>query len=359
MSDSDEVINRAVNAVWQGRSLLFVGSGFSKVALNFDDKELPLAGALSEHFAQLLDDDEGGTLDTMSGQFLDEHGPEKLCAELKRLFSVKTVQVEQKDILLAPWLRVYTTNYDDVVEVCLREHGQDPASLTRSSSIRDIPRDTPSVVHLNGFIRSVTSSNVTSEILLTDFQYLTNELRNSPWATRLRADIHSAKNVFFVGYSLYDFDITKILLESGAVGQKVFFIQHDALRSSDRKRLSRFGEVCSIGLKEFAKKLSDAPRGQSPDSGAGFLVNFREISHAEADAKRAEPEQSKVLFSLGTIDRPALLWDIVNGKSSYRAQRDHVEQIESLLAKDSQSIFLYADIGNGKKYWRRRSSNAH
>jgi hypothetical protein len=262
---------------------------------------------------------------------------------------VKTVQPEQREIVRAPWQRIYTTNYDDVVESSLGGGPRKPESLTRTNAVRDISSEGLSVIHLNGYVQTITPANVQKEILLTDFQYLTNELRNSPWATRLRADIHGAKNVFFVGYSLFDFDITKVLLEAGAVGKKVFFIQHEALKSADHKRLSRFGDVHTMGLAAFASMISKMPPPSVADTAAGFLVNFRALNQFKDSPRQAGPEEAKMLLSTGAVDRPALVWDVVNGTATFRTPRDSLEQIGSLLGNYSQSIFLFADIGNGKK----------
>lgn len=344
-----EALERAVSAIAQGRSILFVGSGFSKAAQNYNDHTLLLAAELADHFSTELGEDTGIALETISGQFLDERGPDALCEEIKRLFTVKTVRPEQVDVASAPWHRVYTTNYDDVLEVCLRGGSKRPDSLTRTNAVRDAPAEGLTIIHLNGYVQAISPTNVRKEILLTDYQYLTNELRDSPWATRLRADIHGAKNVFFVGYSLYDFDITKILLESGAVGKKVFFIQHEALKSADQKRLSRFGDVHTMGLPAFAALLKQLPPPSPSDISPGFLVNFRELHQFSGAPSRAGPEQARALFASGALDREALLWDISNGQSTYRVRRDPLDQIESLLGQHSQSLFVYADIGNGKK----------
>jgi hypothetical protein len=78
-SDLQQELERAVSAISQGRSILFVGSGFSKIARNYDGDELLLAGGLEDHFSSELKEDTGVALETISGQFLDERGPEVTC----------------------------------------------------------------------------------------------------------------------------------------------------------------------------------------------------------------------------------------------------------------------------------------
>ena len=79
-------------------------------------------------------------------------------------------------------------------------------------------------MHLNGFIDRLDRNTIGSEFKLTESSYLTASLIDSEWIMVFRNDLKLARAVFFVGYSLYDLDIKRILNESPHL-RKTFFIR--------------------------------------------------------------------------------------------------------------------------------------
>lgn len=342
-------LTSAINQIALQRSILFLGAGFSSLATNINDRSMLLASGLSKRLAIELEENAEADLETMSGLYIDTFGRKKLLTVLEEEFRCAYVSDVQQKILSMPWKRIYTTNYDNVIEKCLEVLKVDYQVYTRTDRVPGAFENKLACVHLNGYINKVNEDNFDDEILLTDFQYLTNNLTQTPWSTKLRTDFHVARNVFFVGYSMSDIDISKILFESGIVGQKLFFIQAEELDSLHKRKLSRFGDVHSIGLASFAHKLGNMTPLKEEELRKGFLVNFREVKLETSEPKRPTAADAFALLFRGDIRRPCMNWDLANCSEDYRIRREQMEEIIQLVDSSACTIFLHSDIGNGKK----------
>ena len=226
-----EQLLSAISRLHLGRSILFVGAGFSKGATNILGRSMLVGSELAHYLATELGEDTGTDLETISSLFIETFDRQRLLNIIQQEFRCAEASKAQKTILSLPWKRIYTTNYDDVVEKCLGDLKIDFQVVTRADRVSQIDDDKLACVHLNGYIHSIDENNFDDEILLTDFQYFTNSLTQSAWSTKLRTDFHIARSVFFVGYSMTDFEVSKILFESGIAGTRSFFIQKERLNS--------------------------------------------------------------------------------------------------------------------------------
>ena len=212
--------------------------------------------------------------------------------------------------------------------------------MTRSARVSTIDENKLTCVHLNGHIDSINESNLDDEIMLTDFQYFTNALTQSPWSTKLRTDLHIARNVFFVGHSMTDFEVSKILFESGVTGKRTYFVQKENLPRPQSLKLGRFGEVHSMGLGSFAKEISQTKPVVEPAISEGFLVNFSEIRLDGPEPKLPTAEDAYALFFRGDIRRQCLAYELANGTDLYRVGRHQVIDTAELLTGAPCTIFI-------------------
>ena len=342
-------LQSAISQLHLGRSVLFVGAGFSRDARNILGENMLLGSELAGHLAKELGEDVDTDLETISGLYIDTFGRQKLLDILYQKFRTSEVSDAQMEILSLPWNRIYTTNYDDVIEKTLADLKIDFQVVTRTERIRAIDKGKMTCVHLNGHIHSVNEDNFDEEILLTDFQYLTNSLMQSPWATKFRTDLHTARGVFFVGYSMADFEVSKLLFESGLTGRRVFFIQREHLPRPQAAKLERFGAVHALGLDAFAEKLNEIEPMVDPSLSEGFLINFTEVAIEDSKIEAPTAEDAYALFFRGDIRRSCLMNDVANGTDLYRASRHQMLEASEILSGLPSTIFIHSDIGNGKK----------
>src|SRR5208282_5761831 len=86
--------------------------------------------------------------------------------------------------------------------------------------------------------------------------YLTASIMDSSWAVLFRQDLESAQSVFFVGYSIYDLDIKRILWEHEGLKKKCFFVLGASPDPGTARRVARFGAALEHDTQHFAKQLA-------------------------------------------------------------------------------------------------------
>lgn len=147
-------LDEALNRVHLGRSIAFLGAGFSRDATNLLDQAMLSGGGLSKKLSEALGEDDLPL--SISSQLYARAGLTPSLQELIRSgFTAATVEPYHRTISNLPWRRVYTTNYDNVVETCRREAG----SSVNSATVLDKPANFAgmfSVVHLHGFVERLT-----------------------------------------------------------------------------------------------------------------------------------------------------------------------------------------------------------
>src|SRR5579862_8578328 len=155
-------LDRAIEHALDGRALLFTGAGFSRGATNLRNRPFKTGPQFANHLALQAHLPAGTPLDDAAEIFVEQFGKDRLITELKEEFTAKQVSESHFKIGRVPWRRIYTTNYDDVLESAYRTMGKRIQSITMSDSLRDVPEETILAVHLNGYVERTNRSNIMS-----------------------------------------------------------------------------------------------------------------------------------------------------------------------------------------------------
>ena len=133
------------------------------MAKNIRGTNLPTGSELREQFARLLDVvPDAYDLPTLADA-VNEDPNVSLYDTLYETFTVAELARSQEELLRLPWLRIYTTNYDDAIELFhQRKRRNVPSFSYHEEKPRRIPIGT--VVHLHGMIRDVTEDNVPESV---------------------------------------------------------------------------------------------------------------------------------------------------------------------------------------------------
>ena len=115
------------------------------------------------------------------------------------------------------------------------------------------------VVHVNGALARLKQS-LTPDFVLTSQSYATNAFADTTWSTVFRNDLHAARAVVFVGYSLYDVDVSRILFNPDVILPKTHFIDHAHMDPVLATKLARFGRVHPVGIDGFSALISEESR---------------------------------------------------------------------------------------------------
>ncbi|MFZ1813806.1 MAG: SIR2 family protein [Rhizobiaceae bacterium] len=191
---------------------------------------------------------------------------------LRDLFRCKTPTNSQAEILKYQWKRIYTVNYDDCVEKCLR------ASLSQNFNLLDpVPKRIlyRSLIHLHGYIGSIENEKLDECIVLNDRSYAKLMIQRSPWLLQLQSDIRFSRNVIFIGFSNRDHHIQSILLSDPDIKSKSTFIIGPDSDEMDIKLLSAYGDVYPIGIDAAKIEIEFAVNTNEEQPDLHKLKNFR------------------------------------------------------------------------------------
>lgn len=190
-------INQALGEAASGRAILFTGAGFSKGARNIEDSEFMSGVDLARYLCSKCDIDDPIDLDQASDIFLDEFDEDTLIAELRNKYTVKNVADPHVILSELDWKRIYTTNYDNVLEQAYVQLGKKLISVTLGDNIYDIDLTRNICVHINGFIDRLNRATLKDEFKLTNTSYLTDSFLASSWISLFRSDLRTVKAIFF------------------------------------------------------------------------------------------------------------------------------------------------------------------
>ena len=192
-------LERALEYAAEGEALLFVGSGFSQGALNKRGSTLLKGRELAKLLSSQVEDlPEDTALDDAAEEFVEVHGESKLIELLGSEFSITEVGSHHLNVARCPWRRIYTTNYDNVVELAGVRVGRPTKPITLSDNAYEQDQSKPQCVHLNGYIRLLTEETLWSEFKLLESSYLSASIAESPWSAMFRADVEISRAVFLL-----------------------------------------------------------------------------------------------------------------------------------------------------------------
>lgn len=249
--------NHFIN-ILQGNAILFVGAGFSYENRNIYGKKIPSSSELTKALHNecgLSDSDSSYNLSVISEYFIENFGKSKLIDFLKENFIVNNAEEWQKKLVELPWYRIYTTNYDNVLETASNQVSlhRKPIDIGKNPSlIRDLEH---SVVHLNGFIDEIDETNIESSTKLTNISYSDTQFINGPWYTEILDSFNYAKSIIFIGFSMsHDLDLRRLVTSQELLREKIVYI-NGKLDPIESNLLSKYGNIIGMTGKQFTDKL--------------------------------------------------------------------------------------------------------
>lgn len=251
-------LTEAIQYALERKAILFAGSGFSYGARNVNIEPFKTGLQLRDYIA--AECNATGTqnsLSTVADYYvsLPSHSEDDLVSLLKQQFLLGEIANHHKSILSLPWKRIYTTNYDEVIETASAQNGTDLCTVTMSDKLDDYPKDKV-CMHINGSIKNLNRDTLKKEFKLTDRSYDAEELRGMPWFDFMERDFLSAKAIVIIGFSMQsDIDIRRIIATPN-ISKKVIFISKHGLDAIDKSTLEKYASVNEIGVDGFADEVN-------------------------------------------------------------------------------------------------------
>lgn len=341
-----------ISKVFDGTCMLFLGSGFSFGATNSNPKDSQFKGAGT--LANVLLDDAGYSSKTTdlrkaSSAYLRKKTPEELIALLKQEFHATSISASHDYMGSHNWFRIYTTNYDNIMELSYNKASKRLMPITLSSPHRKNEDYRQCCVHLNGYIDSLTPDKLDNEFKLTSASYLTADFEKSDWFEIFKSDIAACDALIFIGFSMdYDLDLARIIVSSAIKSKTLFVVKpdEDELNISS---LSEFGTVLKLGLDGFVQMVKDEEQRYTPAVTKIFSpISFHKMV-VNRDAPTLKDADFYQLILNGTMNEHLAFHSLINGGSyPYLIFRSKLQECIESIKSGVHSILVESALGNGK-----------
>jgi len=348
LKQKEAKLSTLMSQISSGKAILFTGAGFSRGTKNIDGQEPPISRELSIDICRLggFEDDED--LRYSADYYSYHYEKEELIKLLKKKFTLTEVSEVHEIICRINWRRFYTTNYDNSIEISARRNKKMVECIDTTCPTIDYYKREGLCIHINGSIDSLTTESLESSFKLSTSSYISSDsFLNSDWFYYFKKDLERSSAIIFIGYSLYDIEIQKILYENDTLQQKTYFITE---RNPDRKltfTLSKFGYILPIGIDGFSKLIIDNNQYFCRRSDDYYFqsLNFYKLTDENDDIRDSSIE---TFLMYGDIDDK----HIDNGicgkqKTPYLILRDDLKRILEFTLNKKNTI-ICSDLGNGK-----------
>lgn len=247
LSADESALRAAIRSALNGEAIVFLGAGAAKAAKTSKGDCLPTGQELSDALAADCGLGGGYALDSITEHFLGARSETALINALRKHLTVATITPALTTLASLPWSRIWTTNYDDAFEQALNDRKVNHYSLTTGAETRNAQGNRLVLLHINGSLAKIKQS-LTPDFILTSQSYATQSFIDSEWSVIFRNDLQRAKAVIFIGYSLADIDVARLIFNPMIFRSKIHFVDRAQIDPVLKAKLSRFGTVHPIGL---------------------------------------------------------------------------------------------------------------
>lgn len=335
-----------------GSAVLFCGAGFTADCLNFEED--PTLG-VTFHLLELINSElrkagkPSGYKDIRNAakKFKSDIGNYTLMNLLKERFRISKVSSSIETILEYPWSSIYTTNYDNGIEVGLQNFRKKHIPLNNLGDPSTQTTSALPVIHLHGYAEAWTIENFEQSCILDSDSYRRLSGVTS-WLERLRFDIERAEIVIFLGFSAADFHLSQVFFNTTGLQKKAFFINRPSASPDvdERATQEEFGKTHYVGREAFADEISQILQKDAPSEPR--LASFERF--APPDTSPAVPPVAAIeeLFIWGKVDPTHVKRDLDVEKSDYHILRSETAKIVTHLETPGGIAFVHGDICDGK-----------
>jgi len=328
--------------------MLFTGSGFSFGAKNRSEKALPRTSELAALLLKAAERADDVPFDIAADLFRRKfsHNPTALPEFLKALFNVGEVTAAQSRISAEPWVRIYTTNYDNIVEFASDAAGlkREPVSISRAPS--SVRADMPWIVHLHGYPEELSGQNVASPLLLGRISYVDSEVMRTKWPSQFQTDLFRSAAVIVAGFSFSDLHIARLFRETTSIKRKTFIVVESGADDALIEAAGEFGTVVTIGTDGLADALDQVDTSIIPDDLAAPILSFSRLNLP--DAVKPQPADVWNLLVAGTFRPECHLSALIDPTAPYSFNRNYGIRTVADWSGNARKVVLTSRIGNGK-----------
>ncbi len=290
-----------------------------------------------------------GDLKNASQTYLENHSEYALIDLLRNNYTISEVSQAHLTIARSSWKRIYTTNYDDVMELAFKSQGKLLSPVIMGDKIDQYKDKRTFCVHLNGFIDRLTPASLHNDFKLTDSSYLTTDFLASPWIDLFRSDIETSRLVIFIGFSLNsDLDLSRVISAHSNKDRLVFIVKPKDSQLLIKK-LERYGHVFDIGIDGLADALNDKKLTYNPPVEDNTIIqSFTKPVLGNPSTKMKDKDVFELFFK-GNSNLDFIHYSLASGgEYKYYLKRDELSEVLNYIANGGRNILIHSDLGNGK-----------
>lgn len=344
-------ITTAIKHILDGNAVIIMGAGASSGATNAFGK-FPSGRKLAKDLYSLCGfiPDDKNDLQDAAQMYEDKFSAVDLIQEIRSRLTCASFLPCHSVIYSQPWMRYYTTNYDNVALLAAKEKDVKITPISLSANYKKYCERDRLCIHINGHIDNLNEDTLHTEFKLTADSYLSYEnIQNSDWGALLSSDLEAARCIIILGLSLkYDLDLSRIIYNAECKDKTVIISSTTATENSKIK-LSRFGNVNAIGVKGFAKEIeiiasTHMPRVSSPID--RIYTCFDHEYCRPMPVAKAMPTDVFNLFLCGAYKNE--LFHKTKGVYDGFVYRTKFYNVQQAVLTGKKYVFIHAGMGNGK-----------
>lgn len=346
----DEVdIQALLNKIASGKAILFTGAGFSVNTKNITGAQPPFAKELAKKICKLGAFEVHDDLRYASDYYLGSFGGEKLIPLLKENYTLTDVTEDHLNICKVNWRRYYTTNYDKSIEIATAKNKKIVECIDLNYETGEYYKRGQLCIHLNGSIDSLTEDSFENSFKLSTSSYISpDSFLTSPWYPHFKRDIERSSAIVFVGYSMYDIEVQKLLIENDYLKDKTYFIIEENPDTYTKFTLSKFGHVLPIGIEGFSKIIDDNTHLFTKEDNLSGELHGLSLFKISDDWEEPSDINVETMLMYGDI-KNNFIDAAITGKPKrpYLIKRDTLNKILDFTNKGLNTI-IHSEFGNGK-----------
>ncbi|WP_217554015.1 P-loop NTPase [Vibrio metschnikovii] len=341
-------LEKILTAINSGKAIMFTGAGFSSGAKTVSGKDPLGSRKLSNILCENLGIKPNDNLMFTSDYFISKKPKSELVKLLKENYTLRSTSIAHQTICSLPWRRFYTTNYDLSIELASQQSGKIVETIDLLHPVSEYYQRSDFCVHLNGSINSLTEASLEDSFKLSSSSYITSDsFVTSDWFYPFKRDLDRASAIIFIGYSMYDIDIQKIMFSDEYLVEKTYFITLPDPDMELEFTLSKFGTIVPIGIDGFAAEITKFIVENPTEQEEHYLESLRhyELSNITPDVK---DDQIETMLMYGDISDDSIdSYMLGHIKTPLLIYRNQIQEIVNSLDRN-KNVVLYGALGNGK-----------